>query len=68
MRSLSRAVLLIVSPIAGLPADRFGFGQAHTVAAAILAAAQPHPGSRVTNNDDRARAGTRKLSRPAVQR
>jgi hypothetical protein len=39
MRSLSRAVLLIVSPIAGLPADRFGFGQAHTVAAAILAAA-----------------------------
>jgi hypothetical protein len=30
MRSLNRAVLLIVSPIAGLPADRFGFGQAHT--------------------------------------
>ena len=30
---------LIVSPIAGLPADRFGFGQAHTVATSILATA-----------------------------
>ena len=39
MRSLNRAVLLIVSPIAGLPADRFGFGQAHTVATSILATA-----------------------------
>ena len=39
MRSLNGAVLLIVSPIASLPADRLGFGQAHPVAAAILAAA-----------------------------
>ncbi len=39
MRSLNRAVLVIVSPITGLPTDRFGFGQAHTVAAAILTTA-----------------------------
>jgi hypothetical protein len=42
MRALNRAVLVIVSPIAGLSADRFGFGQSLTVAAAILAGA---PGS-----------------------
>lgn len=38
MRSLNRAVVVIVSPIAGLVADRLGFGHALTAAATIFAA------------------------------
>jgi hypothetical protein len=50
MRSLNRAVLLIVSPIAGLPADRFGFEQGHTVAGAtpLIPALSPFRRARVT--------------------
>lgn len=38
MRSFNRAVLVVVSPIAGLLADRLGFGQTLTAAGAIFAA------------------------------
>ncbi len=38
MRSLNRAVLVVLSPIAGLVADRIGFGQALGTATAIFAA------------------------------
>ena len=38
MRSLNRAVLVIVSPIAGLAADRLGFGSALVAATAVFAA------------------------------
>jgi hypothetical protein len=53
MRSLNRAVLLIVSPIAGLPADRFGFGQAHIRRrdphhGALILALSPFRRARVT--------------------
>lgn len=38
MRSLNRAVLVVVSPIAGFTADRLGFGSALIAAAAVFAA------------------------------
>jgi MFS family permease len=38
MRSLNRAVIVVVSPIAGLLADRVGFGQALGSAAVVFAA------------------------------
>lgn len=38
MRSLNRAVLVIASPIAGLAADRLGFGSALLAAVAVFAA------------------------------
>jgi hypothetical protein len=38
MRSLNRAVLVVVSPLAGLLADRLGYGPALASAAAIFAA------------------------------
>ena len=38
MRSLNRAVLVIASPIAGLIADRLGFGPALIAAAVVFAA------------------------------
>lgn len=38
MRSLNRAVVVIVSPIAGLVADRLGFGPALVAAVAVFAA------------------------------
>lgn len=37
MRSLNRAVLVVVSPLAGLAADRLGFGPTLTACAAIFA-------------------------------
>ena len=39
MRSLNRAVIVVVSPLAGLLADRLGFVLALCVATAIFAAA-----------------------------
>lgn len=36
MRSLNRAVLVVVSPIAGVMADRLGFSQALGASAAIF--------------------------------
>ncbi len=39
MRSLNRAVVVVVSPVAGVAADRFGFGPALGVCAAIFTGA-----------------------------
>jgi MFS family permease len=38
IRSLNRAVLVVVSPIAGIAADRFGFAPALIASTAIFAA------------------------------
>ena len=37
LRSLNRAVIVVVSPVAGLAADRFGFGSALLACAVIFA-------------------------------
>lgn len=54
MRSLNRAVVVVVSPIAGLMADSIGFGQALGASAAIfcistlMLASSPFRRARVT--------------------